>query len=110
MFIFRRIHGVNSKHRIATFGLATSTSSLRKHLFSEHIEEWSKACDELKIEITAAVALEAIRIFRNQPPVTLLESERPQYSKEVFVDAIVDFIVGDDQVSILFYFIIKIFN
>lgn len=44
--------------------------------------------------------MKAIREFRNQPAATPLESERPEYSKEAFIDAIVDFVVGDDQVSV----------
>jgi hypothetical protein len=39
-----------------------------------------------------------VQKFRKEPAATPLESERPQYSKEAFIDAIVDFVVGDDQV------------
>lgn len=76
---------------------------MRKHLFSDHIEKWITSCEKLNISITAAAAVEAIRQFRNEPATTSLESERPQYSKEAFKDAVVDFIVGDDQA---FYFIL----
>jgi hypothetical protein len=55
-------------------------------------------CDNIKIPITAKSAEESVRIFRKEPVPTSLQSERPTYSKEAFADAIVDFIVGDDQV------------
>jgi len=75
----------------------------------DHIEDWVASCDDLKISITAAAAVEAVNKFHREPATTSLESERPQYSKEAFIDAIVDFVVGDDLVCfILFYFIIKI--
>ena len=53
--------------------------------------------------MTAAAAVEAVRKFCKEPATTSLESEHPQYSKEAFIDAIVDFVVGDDLVG--FYFI-----
>lgn len=72
------------------------------------MEKWITSCEKLNIPITAAAAVEAIRQFCNEPATTSLESECPQYSKEAFKDALVDFIVGDDQACFLFYFIIKI--
>ena len=96
---YRKVQAVDPGHRIASFAVTTSTSSLRKHLFSDHIEEWSTACDSLKIPVIAPIAVEAIRKFCNEPISTQLEAERPEYSKEAFIDAIVDFVVGDDQVS-----------
>ena len=65
------------------------------------------ACDDLKIPITATAALEAVRKFRNEPVPTQLESERSEYLKEAFIDALVDLIVGDDLVCDKFYFIIE---
>ena len=60
------------------------------------------SCDDLKIEITAQAALPFVRKFRQEPAKIPLESERPQYSKEAFVEAILDFIAGDDQVCAFF--------
>jgi hypothetical protein len=101
---YRKVHSTDPSHHVSDFGLTTSTSNLRKHLFTDHIQEWVTSCEDLKIPITAAAAVEAIRKFRKQPATTSLESERPQYSKEAFTDAIVDFVAGDDQVC--FYFIL----
>lgn len=91
-------------HKISTFGRSTGISVLRKHLSKNHIEQWVTTCDNLKIPITAKSAEEAVRIFRKEPDPTSLETERLTYSKEAFVDAIVDFIVGDDQVCNNFIF------
>jgi hypothetical protein len=76
---------------------------LRKHLFTDHIEKWITSCENLNISITATAALEAIRTFRKEPATTSLESERPPYSKEAFIDALVNFVVGDDQVRFQFF-------
>ena len=105
------MHSTNSSHKISTFGQTTSTSSLRKHLFTEHIEQWSNSCKDLKISITAKGALEAIRKFNNQPLQASSESdERPEYSKEAFIDAIVEFIVGDDQACSKFFYLLLYLN
>jgi len=107
--VYRQAHKTNPSHHISDFGLTTSTSGLWKHLFMDHIEDWVASCDDLKIPITAAAAVEAVHKFHREPATTSLESECPQYSKDTFMDAIVDFVVGDDLVCfILFYFIIKI--
>ena len=81
---------------------------MRKHLFTEHIDEWVPACQDLNIWISAAAAMPSVRKFLNEPEDTPLESEHPKYSKEAFVDALVEFIVGDDQVcaNILILYVI----
>ena len=96
--IYREIHNTDPSHHVTNFSSTTSTSNLWKHLFTDHIEKWITSCEKLHISITAAAAVEAIRLFRKEPATTSLESERPKYSKEAFIDAVVDFIVGDDQV------------
>ena len=72
---FRQAHKSKSSHAIASFGITTSTSNLRKHLYSEHIEEWVTGCDDLKIKITAQAALPAVRKFCAEPEPTSLEAE-----------------------------------
>ena len=69
-----------------------------KHLYGDHVKDWVTSCESLKIPITATAALAAISKFHNELVATPLEAEQPQYSKEAFIDAIVDFVVGDDQV------------
>jgi hypothetical protein len=97
--VIRQAHAVDENHIIAAFGLTTGTGTLRRHLFENHIDAWVTACDNLKIEITAQEAQAAIEKYRKLPPKTTLEDLRPEYSKDAFVDALVEFIVADDQVS-----------
>jgi hypothetical protein len=98
----REIRSTDPSHHVTDFGVTTSTSNLRKHLFTDHIGKWTASCENLNIPITTPAAIEAIRKFRKEPATTSLESERPQYSKEAFIEALVDFVVGDDQVHFLF--------
>ena len=100
---YRDIHITDPSH-VTEFGVTTSTSNLQKHLFTDHIAKWITSCKNLNISITAAAAVEAIHMFRKEPATTSLESERPQYSKEAFNDALVNFLVGDDQVCFLLLF------
>jgi hypothetical protein len=99
---FRQLHKSNPSLPVASFGSTTSTSNLRKHLYNEHLEQWVTSCDTLDIKITAQAAIPAVKAFRQEPVDTDLESKRPKYSKETFVEAIVEFIVGDDQVCAYF--------
>ena len=78
--------------------MTTSTGTLRKHFAGEHIEGWVTGCDNLGIKITAEGVMPAVRKFRAQPEPTSLEGEHQEYTKEAFVEAILEFIVGDDLV------------
>jgi hypothetical protein len=75
-------------------------SNVRKHLVKYHIEQWVHACQNLKIPIQGTDAKLAIQRFKNLPEPTDLEAGRPQYSKDAFVNALAEFVVGDDQVCI----------
>jgi hypothetical protein len=81
--------------------MTTGTGSLKKHLSGEHIEEWVTSCDDLGIKITAEGALPAVREFRVEPEPTSLEGKQQEYTKEEFLEAILEFIVGDDQVCVI---------
>jgi hypothetical protein len=94
----RQLQQTNSKYDISVFKLTTGISNLRKHLFSFHIDQWVTCCDDLKISITAKDALAAVRKFRDEPPETSMESEHPEYTKEGFVEALLEFVIGDDLV------------
>lgn len=63
-------------------------------MIKDHLYAWAKACSDMGIEITAPSALAYINDLEGHEAV-----ERPSYSKEAFVDALVEFIVGDDVVS-----------
>ena len=105
---YRHIHQSNPAYAVSSFSLITGTTDLQKHLYTEHVEKWVTACDNLKIQITSAAAIQAIRKFCQEPVDTSLESEHTEYSKEAFVEGILHFIVGDDQVSAYFLTFSKI--
>jgi hypothetical protein len=95
--IFRKEHAANPKHSVSQWANGTGITNIRKHLFKHHIADWVKACDDKKIEIRGSAALSAVRRFRNLPD-SDLEANHPTYSKEAFVDALAEFVIGDDQV------------
>jgi hypothetical protein len=80
---------------VTTFSHTTAITNLRSHLLNIHMEEWVKGCAEKDIPMTTA-ALQAIARHEGQE---IEEGERPKYSKEAFVGALVEFIIGDDVVS-----------
>ena len=66
---------------------------------------WVDSCDKFKISIAAAKAQEPVASYRTSKGQCTSQSnpgegDRPEYSYEAFVDAITEFIVADDQVSI----------
>lgn len=65
-------------------------------MIKDHLQAWTKACSDMGIEITARSALQHIRRLGGLEDA---EDDRPQYTKEAFVDALIEFIVGDDVVS-----------
>ncbi|KAJ7708536.1 hypothetical protein B0H14DRAFT_2415342, partial [Mycena olivaceomarginata] len=85
------------------FAKSTSTGVLRKHLYEHHIDAWVEGCDQLKIPIKAKEAakfVDAYRVRKHQKTGNTSNSEpgkRKPFSQEAFIDAIVEFIVGDDQ-------------
>lgn len=103
----RNIHATNPSYKITKFSVKTSTGTIRRHLIEEHMNVWVSGCDELGIKIkakSAQAALDGYRKGKGQPT-GRMPQERTSYSREAFVDAIIEFIVGDDQVyfSIVLY-------
>ncbi|KZP21834.1 hypothetical protein FIBSPDRAFT_663987, partial [Athelia psychrophila] len=60
---------------------------------------WVKACDDLKIEITSKGFVDKVDGYRRgrPSPSNCEDQSKRHFSQEAFVDAIVEFIVGDDQ-------------
>ena len=85
------------------FSIKTGTGTLRRHLFENHADLWISGCDTLHIPITAKEAQSTLTDYRNrQGQPSADNSKQPnlgrKFSQEAFVDAIVEFIVADDQV------------
>jgi hypothetical protein len=58
----------------ASFKTTTGVSNIRKHLYTHHIGEWVKACEEQNIQIQGADAQRAVRKFKHLPEPTNLET------------------------------------
>ena len=88
---------------VTRYGKNTSTTVRRNHLCESHPNAWITACDKLGIDITAKGAQNTIRNYRKQHNQAASaddpEDLRKHFTPEAFVDAIVDFIVSDDQVK-----------
>lgn len=94
---------MNHKHKVAKYSTSTSSGNLRYHLAAQHIEEWVPACDERKIPVQGGSKVDRlIYAFQNKgmamPEPVDPRANVPEFSKAAFVDALVDFIVADDQV------------
>ncbi|OBZ73258.1 hypothetical protein A0H81_06727 [Grifola frondosa] len=82
------------------FGSNTSTGTLRHHLAERHLDEWLTACDSLDLTIRAKEVQPRIAEYRRRhgaQPSDTSEKQRMPFSQEMFVDAIVEFIIADDQ-------------
>ncbi len=93
------------KHIVADYSKNTGTDGPRKHLISDHLEEWVDGCDQLGITITAQAALAPVEAYRlhkcDAPPAASSgqSQSHPEFSNEAFADAITEFIIADDQVQ-----------
>jgi hypothetical protein len=85
------------------YSTGSSTSTLRKHLCSkDHVDIWIEACKRFGVEITAKEARPHLNSYlrrKGREPVDEADIHRVPYSYEAFVDAIVEWVVSDDQVS-----------
>ena len=96
---------------VTRYGKNTSTTVRRNHLCESHPSAWIAACDKLGIDITAKGAQNTIRDYQRQHNQASSgadpEDLQKHFTPEAFVDAIVNFIVSDDQVShhVVFSFI-----
>jgi hypothetical protein len=94
----------NPRRKVACFAKSTSTGTLRTHLATVHLHEWVAACDKEKIKISAKSVQELVTEYRNnngeERPSKTGERKRKPYSRKGFVNAIVEFIVTDDQVGL----------
>jgi hypothetical protein len=96
--------------KVKGFAMSTGTSVKRQHLVDCHINTWISNCDRLKIPITAKAAQDAVRDYRTRQgqaysqPLSTNPIARAPFSQDAFVDAIMNFIIADDQVWFRIYF------
>ncbi|KAJ7027234.1 hypothetical protein C8F04DRAFT_1399602 [Mycena alexandri] len=97
-------HAVDLHVESKKFASSTSSGVLRKHLYKNHLDAWVEGCDKLKIPINAKEASKHVDAYRSRKGQNTgassnseLGQKRTEFSQEAFVDALVEFIVGDDQ-------------
>jgi len=74
---------------------------LHSHLSNQHTQDWISTCDTNGIKITATGVREILAEYRTsqgQEHTNSADKPRKLYSREAFVDALVEFIVADEQV------------
>ena len=103
IYPYRRECAAGKKFRPVKYGLKTGTGTLRKHLFENHANDWISACDAQKIPITAKEAQPALAEYRTHQGMSPegaphANTQRRTYTPDKFVEAIVEWIVADDQV------------
>ena len=74
-----------------------------------YIAEWVTTCDKAKIKIDTATVVDDIAAFWQEAGLeesgwTAGPSSDRQFSKETFVNAILEWIVVDDQVSLIHFY------
>jgi hypothetical protein len=106
--MFSSTSQTDATFNVVAYSGNTSTGTLRKHLYQNHIKDWLGECKRLDITITAQEALDAIAKHRGIKPGS--QTSRPQFTSERFINALAEFIVATDQVSFkAFYFIFYIY-
>jgi len=113
--IFRSRAENNPSFIPVQYGKKTSTTTLRRHLFSvahdktTHINEWTAECERRGISITAKEAVEAIAVHQGIRP-NIQTQSRPQFTPTRFINALAEFIVATDQVQVIYFKIFGFIN
>jgi hypothetical protein len=82
---------------------STASGPLRAHLLTRHAQEWVEACQEKNIALRGKEGEEALAKVSGVPVNRQAEARVP-FTQDNFLDALVQFIVGTDQVFFLFLF------
>jgi polyhydroxyalkanoate synthesis regulator phasin len=82
-----------------------ATSNLCCHLVTHHLDSWIKGCEDLNIKITAEDARPFVDEhlcrqgkFCSGKSSEKMADEIPEFMDKLYTDAIIDWIVTDDQV------------
>ncbi|KAK6981437.1 hypothetical protein R3P38DRAFT_3463793 [Favolaschia claudopus] len=79
------------------FAPSTSTGILRRHLYERHLEAWVQGCDHAREALPHVEAYRGKQNGSNSSSTADSAKKQPPFSNEAFVDAIVEWIVSDDQ-------------
>ncbi len=88
-----------------TYQMSTGTTPLHHHLLREYLKLWVIACNRLNMLIKGNGTKPAKQFRQANSMVTAATSPEtsastfvPQFSQEAFIDAIIEWIIADDQV------------
>ena len=102
------MHTLGKLDSVQKYSGGTSTTGLHNHLAIEHLEEWVDSCGQFNIKISGKEAKVLVANLQQrhgkhvqEPAVPGEWQGRQPYSNEAFIDAIVAWIVGDDQVHLV---------
>lgn len=100
----RAIHGADSQHAVQKYSFATSIDNIRKHFLRKHADAWFSACQHFKIKVRGRYGSDFNEWLQHQnlpaEDLSQQQEERIAFSMGAFIDALVDFIVADDQARI----------
>ena len=105
----RALHEENPTSRVHPYSMNTTTGSLWSHLLKNHMQEWVSECQKLGIVLKGKEGEEAFAQFTGLPVQHQAEARIP-FSQVTFLDALMQFIIGTDQVFFLLYEYFSSFN
>jgi hypothetical protein len=108
--VLRQQIEAGNRKKPTLYSNGTGTGVMRRHLYDHHLDLWVPACDKLNISITAKEAQARVAEYRQRHgqtcPTDMTQPEtRQKFSSKAFVDAIMEFIVADDQVGTTDFFL-----
>ncbi|RXW21072.1 hypothetical protein EST38_g4780 [Candolleomyces aberdarensis] len=90
--------------QVKHYNKKSGTGTMRRHLYGHHCNDWIAECDRRGFKIIAKSAQKHVKAYRvmqaNLPQAATDDSgcgSIPDFTHEAFIDALVDFIVADDQ-------------
>ena len=109
----RKCHQNNHSIKVHPSAESTASGPLHAHLLNRHAQEWVEACQEQNIALRGKEGEEALAKVSGVPVNCQAEVQAP-FTQDNFLDALVQFIVGTDQVFFsfsfsLFFFVLKFF-
>ena len=107
----RKLHQNDCSIKVHPYAESTASGPLHAHLLNRHAQEWVEACQEQNIALRGKEGEEALAKVSGVPVNHQAEAWAP-FTQDNFLDALVQFIVGTDQVFLLFlyfFFVLKIF-
>ena len=96
--------------QVKTFSLTTGSSNLREHLVDCHHDEWVKSCLDLGLTIKGKDGMAAKAVYEAEHlggyltnPSLVLSEDCPRFSREAFIDGLIEWIIANDQVCTASY-------